>query len=251
MTRRSELKRKFEGKDVLGGLLELAGSDLSVEEVLLAFEDAKKAKLPASDVIPSFFDGEPRFADPSLAQRLFGNLLGLWDLVQSGGKVELDRAPRERPKKVKPTPPSPFGEAPSEEDVEAAWRYLEDVERLDKKEWNRLQHRFENVQDALLGFLDEQALSDEGDACARLLFFELFSMIELGWPPGCAAVTPAALAKEGGEAPPEALLSYADEAVFEAEHDEESPLSASEGQKVRDVVKRGLAALWNTRKPKR
>jgi hypothetical protein len=47
---------------------------------------------------------------------------------------------------------------------------------------------------------------------------------------------------------PEALAAYAEEALFEAEQDEERPLAAEELARVRTLVRRGLAALWHARK---
>jgi hypothetical protein len=74
--------------------------------------------------------------------------------------------------------------------------------------------------------------------------------MELGWPPGLASVDPAVLEREDTEAPPvpEALAAYAEEALFEAEQDEERPLAAEELARVRTLVRRGLAALWHARK---
>jgi len=97
--------------------------------------------------------------------------------------------------------------------------------------------------------VDGAGLTDEGYAAARHLLFELHAMLELGWPPGLASVDPAAL-REDTEAPPvpQALTAYADEALFEAEQDEEHPLSAEELARVRTLVRRGLAALWKARK---
>lgn len=246
--KRSPFEHRFEGREVLQGLLELAGSPASVEEVLEAMRAAHAEGAPVQEVISALFEEEPRFPDPSYAQRLFQNLLGLWDLVVSGARIDLSAKERPpRPKKVKPTPPEPFGnEGPSEAFVEAAWRYMED---LDNRERNRFEHAFENRQDALLGLLDEQGLTDEGYACARHLLFELFSMIELGWRPGVGRASRERLLKAPGDGVPAALKAYAEEAVFEAEQDEQVPLSPDEGRKVREVVERGLAALWEARRP--
>lgn len=248
MGKRTGFEKKFEGEELLGELLSAAGSPYGPNDVIGAFINAKNEGLSASEVIPTLFQDEPRFEDPSLAKRLFENLLGLWEL--------LDREPAEalrqsspRPKKApKPQPPEPFEGEPDEAYVEAAWRYLDALESLDKKEWNRLQHRFENRQDALLGFLDEQALSDEGYACARFLLFELCSMIELGWPPGCGTAQPAETSDKSAGGLPKALVEYVEDSVFEAEQDEETPLRPQEAQRVREVVRVSLAALWSARR---
>ncbi|MGZ3460173.1 MAG: hypothetical protein ACXU86_16925 [Archangium sp.] len=240
----------FEGAQVLDGLLQLAGTSHDSLTVLAHMRQAHAEGRPSQEVIPSLFQREPHFDSPELARRLFQNLLGLWDLVQEGKSVRLEAGPREpRPKKQKVEPPRPF--VPGEPDtafVEAAWRYLEDDERAR----TRLHDAFENKQDPLLGELDAAGLTDEGYAAARHLLFELHAMLELGWPQGLASVAPEAMEDSGTEAlpVPAALAAYADEALFEAEQDEEHPLSPEELAKVRTRVKRGLAALWSARKGK-
>lgn len=261
----AELERHFEGAGVLDELLALAGSRYDTEGVLVAFRTAHKEGDAPRDVIPALFDGEPRFPSPELARRLYGNLFGLWDLAASGGTVELEApAPVERPPRPVRTPaPAPFGPGgPDEAFVEQAWRHLEDDERAR----TRLHHAFENRQDALLQALDEAGLSDEGYGVARFLLFELHAFLELGRPDkGLARVDPRALAappSQGGrpsqDSPPSqgsppfqgsplppALVAYAEEALFEAEQDEEAPVPAEELPRVRELVMRGLAALWN------
>jgi hypothetical protein len=131
--------------------------------------------------------------------------------------------------------------------VEKGWRYLED---LDKKAKDRLQHRFENRQDAVVSFLEEQPLTEGGFACASLLVFELFAMIELGWPAGVRPVLRAELeraARDPGDLPV-ALADYAEQEIFEAEQDEETALLAEESNAVRAVVVRCLRALWAARR---
>jgi hypothetical protein len=247
--RGTQFVHHFEGARALDGLLELAGSPCDTAEVLSRMRAARAEGRSRDTVIPTLFEGEPRFPSPEVAQRLFQNLLGLWDLVESRTPVRLeDEEPRPpRPKKVKPVRPPPFAPGePGSEFVEAAWRYLED----DEKERTRRMHSFENRQDALLGELDGSGLTDEGYAAARHLLFELHAMLELGWPPGIASVDLADLQRGDTEAPPvpQALAAYAEEALFEAEQDEEHPLSAEELARVRTLVRRGLAALWKARK---
>jgi hypothetical protein len=246
--RGTDFVHHFEDAQTLDGLLELAGSTCDTYEVLTRMRAARAEGQRHDAVIPTLFPGEPRFASPELAQRLFQNLLGLWDLVEEGKPIPLEQGPRPpRPKKVKPVRPPGFAPGePGSEFVEAAWRYLED----DEKERTRRQHSFDNRQDALLGALDVAGLTDEGYAVARHLLFELHAMMELGWPPGLASVDPAALEREDTEAPPvpQALAAYAEEALFEAEQDEEHPLSAEELARVRTYVRRGLAAFWHARK---
>jgi hypothetical protein len=246
----TDFVHQFEGAPTLDGLLELAGSPATTAEVLERMQAAHAEGGSAREVIPTLFEEEPRFASPDLARRLYQNLLGLWDLVEEGRPVRLESdEPRPpRPKKVKPVAPPPFAPGePGSEFVEAAWRYLED----DPKARTRLHDAFNNRQDALLGALDGAGLTDEGYAVAHHLLFELHAMLELGWPPGVASVDPAEVeGTKGTQAPavPAALQAYADEALFEAEQDEEHPLPPEELARVRPLVQRGLGALWRARK---
>lgn len=245
--RGEDFTREFEGAQMLDGLLEMSGSPYDTAEVLARMQAAHAKGRPHSDVIPDLFEEEPRFPSPDVARLLYQNLLGLWDLVEEGRAVRLEDGPRPpRPKKVKATlPPAFHPDEPTGEFVEAAWRYLED----DEKARTRLMHSFENRQDALLGALDAAGLTDEGYGVARHLLFELYAMLELGWSPGVASVRPAALVADTTAPPvPQSLRTYADEALFEAEQDEEQPLTAQELEAVRTLVQSGLAALWGARK---
>jgi hypothetical protein len=235
--------RRFEGAQLLAELLELAGCPYGPEEVLVHFREAQAAGLAAGDVIPTLFPEEPRFADPGLARRLFQNLLGLWDL--SPGNVSLAH-PGPRTRKAKPERPKPLAETPpTAEWVESAWRYLDQ----DASARTRLLHSFENRQDALVTFLDEQPLSDEGYGVLRHLAFELHAMLELGCGTAPGRVDPAALTgSPGGEGGPSALVSYADEALFEAEQDEEAPVPAAERAALQDFIRKLVAALWAARR---
>ena len=239
---------------MLDGLLDLTGSALDTNEVIGRFAAGVAAGETPSSVIPTLFDGEPRFPDPDIARRLYQNLLGLWDLVASGKKIELggpERTKREKKeKREKPTPPEAFEpeQGPTPAYVEAAWKYLEELPEGDPRTLERLNHAFENRQDSLMQWLDEAGLSDEAYATARYLLFELFAMLELGWPGGVGSVPRAWLeAQEPAEAAPSTLASYVDEVLFEAGQDEEVPLSSDQIAEVRSRVGRGLRALWNAR----
>lgn len=251
---RAAFEHAFEGKEALDGLLELAGAKVDTEGTIVRMREALRQREPREAVVPSLFDGEPRFPDPEIARRLFQNLLGLWDLLERGQPVPLG-SPPERPRapRVKrpiPERPPPFGgEAPDDAWVEAAWRYLDEAP---ERELTRMEHAFENRQDALLGFLDERGLPDEVFGLARQLLFELHAMIELGWPPGVRSVARAELQGAGpGEPPPAAFQAYADEAVFEAEQDEEAPLTPADSARVKALVSLGLSALWSARRPRK
>jgi hypothetical protein len=258
-SKRLELERAFEGRAVLDELLQLAGAPLDTDGVVVRMREGIRKGERTSEVIPSVFEGEPRFPDPSLARRTFQNLLGLWDLVSAGKPIPADEAiagaahPK-REKKPRPTPPSRFPDGgPDDAWVEAAWKYLEEAPERDVQ---RLEHSFENRQDALVGLLDEEGFSDEGFSLARHLLFELHAMIELGWPSGVGSVAREDLAADSGKggpgrAAPQALQAYADEALFEAEQDEEAPLAPAELGRVRALVNQGLRAFWNARRPRK
>jgi hypothetical protein len=235
--------RRFEGAPILAELLELAGSPYGPEEVLELFREARRTGGESSDVIPTLFPEEPRFQEATQARRLFQNLLGLWDL--SAGQLSL-ALPGPRARKAKPTPPEPLAAGnPSPAWVEAAWRYLGE----DARARTRLLHSFENRQDALVTFLDAEPLSDEGYGVLRHLAFELHAMLELGCGTAPGRVDPAALmGSPGGDGGPSALVSYADEALFEAEQDEEAPVPAGERAALREWVRKLVAALWAARR---
>ena len=109
MARKRDFEPRFEGSEQLDGLLNLSGSALDTNEVVGRFAEGVAAGESASSVIPTLFEGEPHFPDPEIARRLYQNLLGLWDLVASGRKLELGSPARpKKEKREKPTPPEPF-----------------------------------------------------------------------------------------------------------------------------------------------
>jgi hypothetical protein len=240
---RTPFDRRFEGAAILAGLLELSGSPYGPEEVLANFREAREAGQAASDVIPTLFPAEPRFADASDARRLFENLLGLWELA--AGPLSL--APQQpRARKPKPAPPGLFLTLPPTGAwMEAAGGYLQG----DANARQRLLHSFENRQDALVTFLDEEGLSDEGYGVLRHLAFELHAMLELGCGMAPGRVDPAALmGSPGGDGGPSAFLAYADEALFKAEQDKEAPVPATETAALRGWSRKLVAALWAARR---
>jgi hypothetical protein len=247
MGRSSEFEPRFEGRETLDGLLELCGALVDTEQALHAMREAHAEGHSKQEVIPSFFEGEPKPPSPEIARKLFQNLLGLWELVETGKKVPLDETPQVRVKKTPPSLPEPFGEGvPSEEFVDQAWKYLEGATPKDR---SRLMDAFENRQDTLVSHLDDSGLSDEGYATARQLCFEVFAMLELGTPRGTRAVRLEELTgKTVRQDAPPSLTAYVDEALYEAQHDEEQPLSPEEAAGVRERVMEGLVALWNARR---
>jgi hypothetical protein len=249
MARKEGFTPRFEGAETLEGLLALAGANVDARGAVEAMAEAAAEKRSPAEVFPAFFDEEPRFPDPAIAQRLYENLFGLWEAVKAGGRTEA-LLKGERPARVKPVRPEPPGtweEGPDEAWVEKAWRYLD----ADAKVRERLWHSFENRQDALIGWLDGEDLTDDGYGVLRLLLSELSAMIELGTqsPLSAARVEGPPGSDDAGEVPaPEALWAYATEALAEAEQDEEAPLAPGESERVKRLARAGLGALWRARK---
>ena len=230
---RSGFEPRFEGSELLTELLAVAGCHLSLEEIVDGMRAARADGAAPGEVIPTLFEQEPRFPNPEVARHLYENLLGLWELAGQEGPLKLDGPVEERPRRPKKAPPPPrppaFGlEGPDATYVERAWRYLDTV---DDRERTPLTHSFENRQDALLVELEGKDLSDEAFSCARQLLFELFAMIELGWPGGTGDVV---------AEPPLALTEYCDQVLAEAELEESEPLRAA--------VAQGLTELWKSRR---
>jgi len=248
------LNPRFEGLSLLDELLGLAGARVDAAGAVELLRQGHGQGRSPGEVFPELFDEEPRFPDPRLAKRFYENLFGVWAALQAGEAPErlLKEKRPPKPKVEKPQAPGPWGaEGPDEGWVEAAWRYLD----ADLRGRERLWHSFENRQDALIGWLDAQDLTDDGYGVLRLLLSELSAMIELG------AGAPLAAASVAGEAPgagpdatgdasevPLALWTYAEEALFEAEQDDEAPLSPSEAERVKRLARAGLLALYRAGK---
>ena len=239
------LDRRFEGRARLQALLEKAGVLAEVEDVAEAFRAAQKDDLPPATVINALFEDEPQFPSPKDARALFGNLFGLWELLQSGASVDL-KAPADRPgPPPPPTAPTFFAkEGPDDAWVERTWRYLEVAP---PKALQKLQHAYDHRTDWLVTWLDEQGLSGLGFGLSQHLLFELFAMLELGSPRGIGIVDAPVNGEKAVLVPP-ALAAYAEEAVFEAEHDEEEPLPQEEARRLQSVMGLALGALWKARK---
>jgi hypothetical protein len=207
-----------------------------------AFAKAVKDGVPAPVVIQALWEDEPRFTSPDDAARLFGNLLGLYELVAAGGKLDLTTKVA-KVKREKAQKPEPFGRnEPDDGFIEAAWRYFDDF----PKERQRFEHAFENRQDALVSWLDGSGLEDAGFALARHLTGEVFAMLELGGREVATIHEEMIPAKASLDSLPKALGEWIEESLFEAGSDEASPLPDKEVALVRDVVARAAVAMWKS-----
>jgi hypothetical protein len=242
MSRNEDIDRSFEGQEVLQKLLAQSGSIADVDDVVGAFKKAVAENVPAPVVIQALWEDEPRFNSPDEAAALFGNLLGLYELVASGAKLDLvTKGPRL--KREKAPRPQPFGDAePDDHFIEAAWRYFDDF----PKERQRFEHAFENRQDPLVSWLDGSGLEDAGFALARHLVGEVFAMLELGGRE-VETIYEEALPKTASlETLPKALSEWIEESLFEATSDETHPLAEKEADQVRDVVARAVVTMWKS-----
>ncbi len=242
MSRKEDVERSFEGQEVLQKLLTQSGSLADVDDVAEAFKKAVKQNVPAPVVISALWEDEPRFNSADEAAQLFGNLLGLYELVASGATVDL-QARGVKVKREKAPRPEPFGaEEPDDAFIEAAWRYFDDF----PKERQRFEHAFENRQDPLVSWLDASGLDDAGFGLARHLVGEVFAMLELGGREVQTIEDELIPAEATLEALPKALSDWIEESLFEATSDEAQPLPEKQGERVREVVARASVAMWKS-----
>ena len=241
-----DLSRHFEGVEALQTLLVNAGCLWDVGVVVDGFRAAQKDGLEAAQVFPELFEEEPRFESPASAQALYQNLFGLWDMVADNPRLDFANLPERKraPKPPKAKAPGPFeGEVPTPAEVEAQWGFLE---ACTPKERERLRHAFDNRQDGVVVWLDQQGLSDEAYGLAHPLAFELFAILSLGFKAPLSRARPDDVTAAQEKAVPEALKAHLEEALAEAE-DEADPLSQAELAKVRAAVTTVAACLWRAR----
>jgi hypothetical protein len=177
----------YEGPEVLTALLARAGSPYAAAEVADRFREAIEAGLGRDVAVPALFEGEPRFASPDDARRLFANLFGLWARVRGGRGAEDDAPAASLPPvpnvAAEPAPPlPPRGAVPGKvlprALVEAAWRHLD---ALPARERRRLRDRFANLQPDLSAWVEALELPDVGSVAAQDLAFEAWAMFDLAF----------------------------------------------------------------------
>jgi hypothetical protein len=232
----SEFERCFEGREVLQKLLEQSGTLADVDDVARAFSLALTQHAPPQAVIEALWDDEPRFESSRHAQRLFSNLLGLFDALGSGTPFDwlVEQKPIKRIKAPKPAPVT--AQALDAVFIEAAWNYLEDFPNEKKK----LAHRFDNAFDGLSTWLEAQGLSDEGFSVARHLVFEMFCVFEV------AELNPQRPAREAPSLHttcPEAVANYLETSLAAHEGDENLEMADDERARVRSLAQQAVMAL--------
>ena len=72
-------------------------------------------------------------------------------------------------------------------------------------------------------------------------------MLELGSPQGIG-ICDAPVVKDEAVCVPPALAAYAEEALFEAEQDDDEPLPQEEARRLQSLMGQALGALWKARK---
>jgi len=245
MSRRSEdIEREFEGYDVLNKLLAESGAIADAQDVADAFAQAQKDGVAAPDVIHDLWVDEPRFDRPAHAARLFGNLLALFDLVASGEAPAPATEHEPRVKRVKASKPGEFGsEGPDAEYLKSASRFFDDY----PKERERHHHAFDNRQDALVSWLDDSGLSDDGFALARYLLGEWFAVLELGGRKVASLDESMLPAKAKLDELPPDVTAWLTETLSDESSADENPLVEAEIGRVRDAVARAAVAMWKTK----
>jgi hypothetical protein len=181
----------YEGAEVLTALLSRAGSRYSASEVAEAFRRAQAAGESRSAVIPGVFSGEPHFASPDEARRLYANLFGLWARVAAGGGPEEEAAPpanvvaAEEPLPELPDRGSQTGTELAPELVETVWRHLD---ALPPREVQRRRDRYMNVQADIVAWLDAAPIPESGAVAVQDLAFETWAMFDQAFGDRLAAV---------------------------------------------------------------
>lgn len=227
------LERRYEGPEVLGGLLEQSGCELSVDDVREEFECAVEEGTQASEIMPLLWELEPRFASPEQARRTFSNLFGLWDAVAQEAVGDLVMPEQD--------PDAPL----SPEFVERTWESLCD---LGKAEIRRARDRFDNRQSDVAAFVFEQ-LAGAGEVAQETaldLAFESWWIAErargedrLGRLTRTALEAAFDVEDDPSAEPEPALAAMVTTALWEQAADEERPLSEAD----LPAVERALRAV--------
>ena len=152
------LKREFEGEEVLTTLLQDSQCDFTFDEVVEEFECGIEEGSQAGEIVALLWEREPRFKDPISAQRTFGNLFGLWDLIAARNAENL----------IDLEDPKSFSRPLTINQIE---RLSNELAQLSEKEFLRTQSRFENEWDGLALFATQRL--GEASELAQSIFFRL------------------------------------------------------------------------------
>jgi hypothetical protein len=247
------IEPEYEGPERLTALLAGAGSAFTAEDVVSRFRHAIAHGAGRDVAIPALFEGEPRFASPDDARRLYANLFGLWQRVRAGrGAAEGDEAapaPSAPPAAASPADePPPRGSEPghvvSSELVEVVWRHLD---LLPPRERRRRRDRYEAAQPDLAAWAEALALPDVGAVAVQDLAFELWAMLDQAFGDRLGTVSYAELRALQTEPPPieadqPALAAYVAE-VLDLVAEEEPGFDAGARAQVERAVAAVVAAL--------
>ncbi len=235
-----KFERRFDGRDVLERLLAESRAIFEFDDVVEAFEEAHREQVPVRDVIADLWDDEPRFSSPHVAQKLYANLFGLFDLIAQGQWPNMPSL-EVKPQKTRAPMPVPLGpNEPDAEFVAQAWRYFDDH----PKERERLAHAFENRQNEVITWLDAQEFSDGAFSLVHQLAGDVFALIELGGTKTANLQARDVLNDISSVTLPQVFSEWIESAVSEARHDESMPLSDMEAKRVREASTAIAAALW-------
>ncbi|MFO7156438.1 MAG: hypothetical protein DIU72_007490 [Pseudomonadota bacterium] len=254
-----ELDRIYEGIDILDALLVEAGAEVDGKGAIARLAAAIAERRPASEVIPSLFPTEPRFASSEYARRLYGNLFGVWDLLLAGRSPEdLARARTPAPAPAReefafdqegppryrlPPRGSVSGDVVPFEVVEGTWQMLQS---LPEKELKRRLDRYENTLSELAAWPDLlEGLSDEARDALDQLCFELAQMFDQAFGDRFGEVRLVDLETADPDQA-ERLQPYAVDFLEEAldeEEEEEGGLASSERRAVAAAGRRAIVAM--------
>jgi len=235
----------YEGPEVLSALLARSGSPLEAEEVAERFAAAQSAGESRGEAIPALFPGEPRFASPDDARRLYGNLFGLWNRIQVGLGPADDAPEVATPPPVAAPERGLHGPGPLAADfVEQMWQFLAVAPERGER---RLRDRFQNGQPDLAAWLDGVALPETGGMAASDLVFETWAMFDQAYDDRLGKVAWKEVQALEAEPPPleseqPALGAYVAEQLDNLA-DEEPGFGAAERAQVERVVAAAAAAL--------
>lgn len=257
------LDRRYHGPDQLDRLLARAQSEVDTRGAIARLSAGLAEGKAPPEVFPTLFAREPRFAGPEESLALYGNLFGLWDLLEGGTDPEqlLTRAPPPPPEEAAeeeepeeeaapavraelPPRGSAQGDRVPAELVELVWHGLDE---LAPREQARRLDRYENVQSELAEWpANTEGLSGSGQETLALLCFELHEIFDAAFGDRLGpvrfreilAADPAAAVTRQPD-----LVAYVAQALDLAEAAELEPLAAEERPAVEEAALKAVVGL--------